>query len=66
MNTLIVEDDYVSRKFMVKFLSKYGSCKMAENGEQAIELYRRAVEQKEPYDLIWMDSLMPKRDGYET
>lgn len=66
MNTLIVEDDYVSRKFMVKFLSKYGSCKTAENGEQAIELYRRAVEQKEPYDLICMDILMPKMDGYKT
>jgi two-component system chemotaxis response regulator CheY len=66
MNILIVEDDFVSRKFMVKFLSKYGTCQTAEDGEQAINMYKKAQEDKKPYDLICMDIIMPKMDGYET
>lgn len=66
MNILIVEDDVVSRKFMTKFLSKYGKCQAAEDGEQAIKLYKDAVAKRQPYDLICMDILMPKLDGYET
>lgn len=66
MNILIVEDDDVSRKFMVKFLSKYGKCKTAEDGERAVEMYKKATENKQPYDLICLDIVMPKLDGYET
>lgn len=66
MNILIVEDDDVSRKFMVKFLSKYGKCKTAEDGERAVEMYKKATEKKQPYDLICLDIVMPKLDGYET
>lgn len=66
MNILIVEDDVVSRKFMTKFLSKYGKCQVAEDGERAIRLYKEAVAKRQPYDLVCMDILMPKLDGYET
>lgn len=66
MNILIVEDDDVSRKFMVKFLSKYGKCKTAEDGERAVEMYKKATEKKQPYDLICLDIVMPKLNGYET
>ena len=66
MNILIVEDDFVSRKFMTKFLSKYGTCQTAEDGEQAVEMYKSAVADDRPYDLICMDIMMPKMDGYET
>lgn len=66
MNILIVEDDFVSRKFMTKFLSKYGTCQTAEDGELAINMYKEAVKNGKPFDLICMDILMPKLDGYET
>lgn len=66
MNILIVEDDFVSRKFMTKFLSKYGTCQTAEDGELAINMYKEAVKSGNSFDLICMDILMPKLDGYET
>lgn len=66
MNILIVEDDVFSRKFMLKFLSKYGNCKTAEDGETAVQMYKEAVENRKPYDLICLDIKMPKLDGYET
>lgn len=66
MNILIVEDDFFSRKFMVKFLTKYGDCRTAEDGEAAVRMYKEAVEGEQPYDLICMDIMMPKLDGYKT
>lgn len=66
MRILIVEDDFVSRKFMTKFLSKYGICDTAEDGEQAAAMFLEAVEQNKYYDLVCMDIMMPKKDGYET
>lgn len=66
MNILVVEDDFVSRKFMTKFLSKYGNCQIAEDGEVAVRMYKEAVEKKRPYDLICLDIVMPNMDGYET
>lgn len=66
MKILIVEDDFVSRKFMTKFLSKYGACQTAEDGEQAVKMYKDAVEQQRPYDLICLDIVMPRMDGYKT
>lgn len=66
MKILIVEDDFVSRKFMTKFLSKYGTCQTAEDGEQAVRMYKDAVEKQRPYDLICLDIVMPRVDGYKT
>ncbi|MDE7366437.1 MAG: response regulator [Lachnospiraceae bacterium] len=66
MKILIVEDDFVSRKFMTKFLSKYGVCQTAEDGEQAVKMYKDAAEQQRPYDLICLDIVMPRMDGYKT
>lgn len=66
MKILIVEDDFVSRKFMTKFLSKYGVCQTAEDGEQAVKMYKDAVGQQRPYDLICLDIVMPRMDGYRT
>lgn len=66
MKILIVEDDFVSRKFMTKFLSKYGVCQTAEDGEQAVKMYKDAAEKQRPYDLICLDIVMPRMDGYKT
>lgn len=66
MHTLIVEDDPTSRKILKKVLSAYGRCDMAVNGEQAVEIFRRSLEESRPYDLICMDIMMPGVDGQEA
>ena len=59
---LLVEDNHANQKFASLILSKIGySVDLAENGLQAIELWRR-----NNYDLILMDCLMPDMDGYEA
>jgi two-component system, chemotaxis family, chemotaxis protein CheY len=63
MHTLIVEDDFTSRLLLQSFLSRYGECHIAANGKEAVEAFRTALENRQPYDLICMDIMMPEMDG---
>jgi two-component system chemotaxis response regulator CheY len=66
MKTLIVEDDFTSRLVLQTFLSRYGDCHIAVNGWEAVEAFRSALEDGQPYDLICMDIMMPEMDGREA
>ncbi|MCK9443389.1 MAG: response regulator [Tissierellaceae bacterium] len=66
MRILIAEDDLASRKFLDKFLSKYGQCDLVVDGIETIETYMAAVNEGKPYDLICLDIMMPKLDGIKA
>lgn len=66
MRILIAEDDFASRKFMLRFLSKYGECDVTVDGEEAIEAFSMALDTGEGYDLICLDIMMPLMDGYQA
>ena len=66
MRFLIVDDDEISRKLLVKILSDYGHCDVATNGVEALKAVRRAWEAKAPYDLVTLDIMMPEMDGQEA
>ena len=66
MRILIAEDDYASRRFMQNFLSRYGECDVTVDGKEALDAFLMALEEKEPYDLICLDIMMPLLDGYEV
>jgi two-component system, chemotaxis family, chemotaxis protein CheY len=63
---LIVDDDAVGRRLLEDFLSPYGQCDLASSGMQAIELFRRALEEGRRYDLICLDILMPGMGGHDV
>ena len=63
LRILIVEDEFGSRKLLQKFLSPYGVCDLAVDGEEAVEAFKLAMKEEEPYDLICLDIMMPKKDG---
>ncbi|MBU4440537.1 MAG: response regulator, partial [Firmicutes bacterium] len=63
---LIVEDDMVSRKFLSKFLNRYGDCDLVVDGLEAIDAYLLAIKEGLPYDLICLDVMMPKIDGIKV
>jgi CheY-like chemotaxis protein len=59
---LLAEDNLVNQKLGIRLLERMGlKVDLAENGKQALEIYRSA-----PYDLIFMDCQMPEMDGYEA
>ncbi len=66
MKVLIAEDDFASRKFLLRFLQQYGECDVTVDGQEAIEAFEMAMEDEEPYDLICLDIMMPGVDGYEA
>jgi two-component system, chemotaxis family, chemotaxis protein CheY len=66
MRILIAEDDFTSRKFMLRFLSKHGDCDVTVDGEEAIQAFTIALDTGESYDLICLDIMMPILDGYEV
>ena len=66
MRVLIAEDDFASRKFMLRFLSKYGECDITVDGLEAVEAFAMALEENEGYDLVCLDIMMPGMDGYQA
>ncbi len=66
MRSLIVEDDFVSRKLLHTILAPYSRCHMAVNGKEAVYAFKAALEAGAPYKLICMDILMPELNGQEA
>jgi two-component system, chemotaxis family, chemotaxis protein CheY len=68
MRVLVVEDDFGSRRMMQKLLESYEDMDVdvVVDGEESIEAFKIAWEEGKPYDLIFMDIMMPKMDGHEA
>lgn len=67
MKALVVDDEVVSRKKMVKILGKFGECVEAENGKEAMERFSvNAVDETDPFDVITLDISMPDMSGLDV
>lgn len=66
MRTLIVEDDFVSRRLLQRFLQPLGTCDVAVNGVEAIQAFHLALAEGRRYDLVCLDIMMPQMDGQEV
>lgn len=64
MRILIAEDDFISRKVMLKILSEYGECDVATDGQEAVNAFDLAWEASAPYDVLFLDIMMPNMDGH--
>jgi two-component system, chemotaxis family, chemotaxis protein CheY len=63
MKILIVEDNASNFLLLQKILVQYGSIDNAIDGESAVEKFNSAHQQKQPYDAIFLDIMLPKKDG---
>ena len=66
MHILVVEDDFISRRLLCRYLEPHGECDVAINGHEAVEAVRTALEVGEYYDLICLDIMMPGMGGQEA
>ncbi len=65
MHIMLVEDNELNREIADELLEMNGaSVECAENGREAVELFRRKPEGT--YDVILMDVMMPVMNGYEA
>jgi two-component system, chemotaxis family, chemotaxis protein CheY len=63
---LIVDDDRACRELLHAILAPYADCHLARDGQEAINTFRLALENGEPYDLICLDIMMPGTDGHRV
>lgn len=67
LRLLIVEDNAVNRKLVVRMLEKLGyQPDTASDGIEGVEAILNAVACEKPYDLVFMDLHMPGKDGLEA
>jgi len=66
LRSLVVEDDPPSVLMLKAFLSRYGACDLAANGNDGVDACRRSIDRGVGYDLICMDVIMPETGGREA
>jgi two-component system, chemotaxis family, chemotaxis protein CheY len=66
MKALVAEDDLTSRLLLQNLLAPYGRVHNVCNGAQAVEAFRKAHREGQPFDLICLDIMMPEMDGQAT
>lgn len=65
MRILIVEGDFICRRLLQNLLSTYGQCDIAVDGQEVIQAFKLALQEKNPYDLLCLDILLPENNGLE-
>lgn len=66
MNILIAEDDLASRKYLTKVLEQYGQVDGVIDGIEAVDFFLEKIETGDIYDLVYLDIMMPRVDGYKA
>lgn len=66
MKILIVDDENISRRVLVKKMEALGECVAVNSSRKALAEYDKAVAAKAPYDLITLDVSMPGLDGQKV
>ena len=66
MRFLIVEDDISGVMLLRKILSEYGEIDDVGDGPEAIEAFDRAWTENNPYNLIFLDIMMPNMSGQDV
>lgn len=66
MKSLIVDDDFFSRRILQTILAEYGECHVAVDGKEALFAFEQAWSEEAPYDVICLDIMMPEMNGQEV
>jgi len=66
MKVLIADDTLLARQLLVHALQSYGDSEIATNGEEAVSAFKEAWANKEPFDVLFLDIMMPEMDGHEA
>lgn len=66
MRILIADDDFVNRRLLERIFSQYGEVVVVDNGISAVEEAVKAMEERQLFDIICLDIMMSRLDGYKT
>lgn len=63
LKILIAEDNRHNSELLASMLSSYGGYDIAENGQQAYDMFINAHNEEDPYDIVFLDIIMPVIEG---
>ena len=66
LRALVVDDSEISRRIICRIISEAFHYEEAEKGLIGLQKYQQGVEGGDPFDLVFMDVIMPEMDGKET
>jgi two-component system chemotaxis response regulator CheY len=66
MRTLIIEDTLINQEFLRMIMEERGECVVVESGEEGLEAVSRALKESTPFDIIFMDVILPGMDGFKA
>ncbi len=66
MKLLIVEDDPIARALLTMHLNDYGELIITNDGQKGLEAFKKSIADKEHFDVIFLDIMMPNVDGHEV
>lgn len=66
MKILIVDDSGTMRKLVRRIMEEFGECSDAVDGEDGARVFRQALEEGSPFQMVCLDITMPKMNGQES
>lgn len=66
MKLLIVDDEFTNRLLLQEITKSFAQIDLAEDGNEAVDAVKAALEKKEPYDAVLLDIMMPTMNGHEA
>lgn len=66
MKILVVDDELVSRKKILRIMQSFGECEAVEKGADAVVAFTEAWDAGMPFDMISLDIVMPDMSGIDV
>lgn len=66
LRILVVEDEPVNREFLLLCLRGLGECQAVGSGEDAVRAQGNALEQARPFDVVFLDIMLPGISGLQA
>ena len=66
MRFLIVDDNPGCRDLFSLTFGRYAVCDAVADGAAALDAFRAALDEGRPYDLVFLDIMMPGTDGHQA
>lgn len=67
LSILVIEDEPTTRNMLQRLLDREGhSTVAASNGLEGIDIFKRALSQRKPFDLVITDYGMPQMNGVQV
>lgn len=66
LRILIVEDEPVNREVLLLSLRDIGECQAVVTGEEAVLAHASALAEARPFDVVFLDILLPGMNGLQA